>query len=286
MNRVSRKEPFFVHDTVCLMFLDALSAVPERFGARIHGYALMPNHFHLMVEVPRGNLSQVMQFVSGRFTQAYNKLKGHDGAVFRGRYRNAVVDEDAYWMHLLAYLHLNPVAAGHAPRPGDCVWTSHGAYTGDVKPPPWLTTGELLSMFGSVGELESYIDGVRRKRIGAPDTFDPERFWSEPHSTFEPEHRDTPRRTVLEAIQDVARELDVPTTDVTTLKRGRAPNRAAWLGAWWLLLSTGESQSSIAKVYGLTRGRISQLNKKALELARTDAAFHDAMTRLEASLRA
>ena len=286
MNRVARKEPFFVHDAVCLLFLEVLAAVPERFGARIHGYALMPNHFHLMVEVPRGNLSQVMQFVSGRFTQAYNQLKGHDGAVFRGRYRNAVVDSDAYWMHLLAYLHLNPVAAGLATKPIDCLWTSHGAYVGQLRAPDWLTTDELLAMFGSAKHLVAYVDGVRKHRLQAPDEFDPERFWSEPRSTTAPRPSAPRRRTADEAIDDVARVLEIPAEEVTALKRGRSPNRAPWLAAWWLLLATGQSQTAVARVFGVSRGRVSQLNKQALELARTDEAFREAMSALEGSLRA
>jgi hypothetical protein len=44
-------------DQVCLkcVFLDLLAQLPERFGARVHGYALMPNHFHLLVESVRGS---------------------------------------------------------------------------------------------------------------------------------------------------------------------------------------------------------------------------------------
>jgi putative transposase len=30
----------------------------ERFGVRVQAYCLMPNHYHLLLETPRGNLSQ------------------------------------------------------------------------------------------------------------------------------------------------------------------------------------------------------------------------------------
>ena len=46
------------------LFLDLLEAVVERFGIRIHAYVLMGNHYHLLVESVRGNLSDAMKMIS------------------------------------------------------------------------------------------------------------------------------------------------------------------------------------------------------------------------------
>jgi REP element-mobilizing transposase RayT len=39
-------------------FLELLGELPERFGTRVHGWVLLDNHFHLLVETPEPNLSQ------------------------------------------------------------------------------------------------------------------------------------------------------------------------------------------------------------------------------------
>ena len=76
----------FRDDDACIQFLSILATLPATFGLRIHGYALMPNHFHVMVESPHGNLSDAMQVLSSSFTLAYNRSRGHDGSIFRGRF--------------------------------------------------------------------------------------------------------------------------------------------------------------------------------------------------------
>jgi putative transposase len=154
MNRASRRATLFHRDIDCALFLDTLSGLPKRFDARVHGYALMPNHYHLMIEVPRGNLSAFMRQLGQVFTQAYNLEHGFDGPLFRGRFKNRLVQNDDYWKHLLAYLHLNPVKGRLVTNPGDCLWTSYNAYVGKRSRPDWLTTEELLRLYGSVDPRE------------------------------------------------------------------------------------------------------------------------------------
>jgi REP element-mobilizing transposase RayT len=281
MNRASGREAIFTNDATCALFLDAVAEVPERFGARIHGYALMPNHFHLLVEVPRGNLSDVMKHVGSWFTQGYNRAHQHDGPVFRGRFRNALVLDDAYWMHLLAYLHLNPVKAHLAKRPSDCLWTSHNAYVDPRQRPDWLTCDELLGLFGSVAAFEAYVEAVHLKRLEPPEGFDPERFWRSPVTEKVPQPVDSPTRTAETAIADVAELTGVPANRVLELPRGRTPNRPAWLAIWWLLRSTGLSQREVGEIVGVSRPRVSQLLKKFHRLVREDAELRKWQETLE-----
>ncbi len=285
MNRVTDRQDLFTDDATCALFLDTLDQVPRLFGARIHGYALMPNHYHLMVEVPRSNISEVMQYVSGSFTQAYNRAHGRDGPLFRGRFRNAVVTDDAYWMHLLAYLHLNPVRAHLANKPEDCLWTSHQAYLDAKLAPQWLTTDELVGMFGGRQQLAEYVDAVQRKRRGAPEGFDPDHFFAASRTTEAPEPPPEPvKRSYEEALQDVAGVLGVDVSEVTSLPRGRSANVPAWLGVWWVLRSTGMSQTALGKRMGVSRTRVSQLRGKLHRLAKEDEAVAKAMAKLEDQL--
>ena len=39
-------------------YLELLAMLPGRFGVRLHGYVLVPNHYHLQVEPPEANLSR------------------------------------------------------------------------------------------------------------------------------------------------------------------------------------------------------------------------------------
>ncbi len=275
MNRFARRDPRISSDAIAAMYLRALAEVPERFGARIHGYALMPNHYHLMLEVPRGNISEVMHHVGGRFTRDYNRALGHDGPLFRSRFKNEVVDSGAYWMHLLAYLHLNPVAARLALRPQDCVWTSHLAYIGATAAPEWLTTDELLDMFGSRDELLHYVDDVRRKRVQAPDGFDPDRFWMP--ATANPRVRAPRREDVLPAEVAMRQVAEVTATADPTA----TPTPVRWLTAWWLRRAAALSMADVGRTLRVSPQRAHVLVRKAELRAASDADFAEWVARLE-----
>ncbi len=55
-------------------FLSYLEAATERYGAVIHAYCLMSNHYLLMLETPQGNLSQIMKHINGSYA-AYRKKR-------------------------------------------------------------------------------------------------------------------------------------------------------------------------------------------------------------------
>ena len=270
LNRFIHKKATFVTDQVCAMFLDRVAETPSLYGCRIHGYALMPNHYHLMVETPRGNLSEVMRHIGGTFTQDYNRAMQLDGPLFPGRYRNRVVESDAYWQHLLAYLHLNPVKAGLSSTPVNCTWSSHDAYVGTGKTPEWLTTAELLAMFGGPEGVARYVADVQRKRQEAPASFDPEDFWRPANTSPSEGPRLIDERTAEQALNEVAAALQVERSALLERPRGRTPNPPSWVAIWWLLRSTSLSQREVGEIFSITRPRVSQLRKKLVELSHRD----------------
>jgi putative transposase len=69
MNRGLRQGPVFIDDWCCQEFLALLPEAVERFEIIVHGYALMPNHFHLLLESSHGNLSRAMAYVSATFSR-------------------------------------------------------------------------------------------------------------------------------------------------------------------------------------------------------------------------
>ncbi len=175
MNRGARRAPIFVDPESRLLFLDILSELPRRFGVRVHGYALMPTHYHLMLESVSGNLPRAMRHLGGEYTRRINRVHRWDGPLFRGRYHNRLVDTDPYWMHLLLYLHLGPVRAGLS-SPEESAWTSHRAYTGAAERPDWLVTEELRALYGSREAYQTAYQQLHEGRGQPPDDFDEERL--------------------------------------------------------------------------------------------------------------
>ena len=57
--RGSARQKIFVSDADRQLFLDTLARVVGRYGWICHAYCLMANHYHLLVETPKPNLSLV-----------------------------------------------------------------------------------------------------------------------------------------------------------------------------------------------------------------------------------
>ncbi len=130
-------------------FLSYLESATKRYGAAIHAYCLMNNHYHLLLETPHGNLSQIMKHINSSYTTYYNIKRKRAGHLMQGRYKAILVEADAYLCELSRYMHLNPVRAGMVSVPEDYPWMSYRSYTGDEAAPDWLTNRFILGCFGT-----------------------------------------------------------------------------------------------------------------------------------------
>lgn len=129
-------------------FLDYLASATERYGAIVHAYCLMSNHYRLLLETPVGNLSQIMRHINGAYTTYFNIKRKRAGHLFQGRYKAILVEFDEYAMELTRYLHLNPVRAGMVARPEEYCWSCYQSYIGLRPSPDWLRLEAILAYFG------------------------------------------------------------------------------------------------------------------------------------------
>ncbi len=129
-------------------FLSYLESATERYSAVIHAYCLLSNHYHILLETPAGNLSQIMRHINGAYTIYFNIKRKRAGHLFQGRFKAILVEADEYATELSRYIHLNPVRAGIVARPEEYLWSSYRNYIGQAKTPEWLKTDFILGYFG------------------------------------------------------------------------------------------------------------------------------------------
>ena len=129
-------------------FLLYLESAVNRYEAVIHGYCLMSNHYHLLLETPSGNLSKIMQHINGAYTNYFNVKRKRSGHLFQGRYKAIVIEADEYAQELSRYIHLNPVRADIVGKPEEYRWSSYLEYIGERKHPEWLEISFILDYFG------------------------------------------------------------------------------------------------------------------------------------------
>lgn len=147
--RGNARQPIYADARDRQQFLAVVAVVVERCNWRCHAYCLMDNHYHLLIETPRGNLSAGMRQLNGVYTQRFNRRHGRVGHVFQGRFKAIVVERESYLLELCRYVVLNPVRAGVVRQPERYRWSSYRATAGLEPAPPWVSREWILAQFSA-----------------------------------------------------------------------------------------------------------------------------------------
>lgn len=124
-------QPVFADDTDRDLFLSLLAHHGHVQGVEVHGWALMPDHIHLLLTPqPLGSLSACLQAVGRAYVQAFNRRHGRRGTLWEGRYRSTVLQPDPWLLRALVWLDSHPARSGFAPQPGPHPWTSAAHHLG------------------------------------------------------------------------------------------------------------------------------------------------------------
>lgn len=133
MNRGRRSERIFHGRKDYQAFVQLLGDTSEMWNLRVSAYCLMPNHYHLLVQMPVANISRAMRHLNGVYTHRFNRRHGIDGPLFKGRYKAIVVSADSYLLQLVRYIHRTPIKAGVAANMEDYLYSSHKGYLSVAK---------------------------------------------------------------------------------------------------------------------------------------------------------
>ncbi len=291
VNRGARRQAIFFGDDSRHAFLALLAEFPSRFGVSVHAYALLTNHYHLFVTSHRGNLAEAMRHLDGEYARALNAAYEWDGPLFKGRYHNRIVTDEAYVRHLIAYIHLNPLDAGMIQDVDLYDWSSHRAYVGADDIPAWLDARDLADCFGGSDLYREFVRDVHRKREAAPGNFDPADIWQLPAGTFgiRPSSDEAPEAALDHrrgndggdsndaaqtqrlsppseedpdlgaAIARVAMLTRVDARDLLHPAPGRRDQRARWLLVWWLTAGVGMRRVDVARRLRIGRSGVTQM---------------------------
>ncbi|MDP8247547.1 MAG: transposase [Candidatus Tritonobacter lacicola] len=160
----------FSSDSDRRKFLYYLGMAYAGFRAIIHTFVLMKNHYHLILETPRGNLSQIMHYINTSYAIYFNSRRKRHGPLYQGRFKAILVQQDEYLHHLSRYIHLNPVRAGIVQDPLEYPWSSLKYFVTKSVPPEWLNTKFILSMFDKHEQrakhmyLQFVLDGIGHEK--------------------------------------------------------------------------------------------------------------------------
>ena len=88
-------------------FLDRLADGLAATGTECLAWAVMSNHYHLLLRVSSLPLSELMRKLLSGYATAYNRRHRRVGYVFQNRFKSILCDEETYLLQLVRYIHLN-----------------------------------------------------------------------------------------------------------------------------------------------------------------------------------
>jgi putative transposase len=298
MNRGWNKIAIFKDGADHRQFVDLLKQTGEQFRLQVAAYCLMPNHFHLLVRTPEGNLARCMRHVGSLYTQYVNRKHDSDGPLFRGRYKSILVEEESYLLQLLRYIHQNPLRAGIVDRMEEYPWSSHHGYLTDAEEWAWLhkepvldrlrCRKEYLAFVQNEGEEVELAFGLKK----FPSMLGGERFveWVKGKFFEGSKRREVPQSSVLapdreRIFEAVCSVFNVERVELFKARRGRT-NDPRNMAVYLLRTMRGENTAEIAELFGVkTYSSVSSINTRMEERLGRDSEVREAIAKVRALLR-
>jgi len=83
---------------------------PRKILAEILAFSLMPNHYHLLIK-PKTDAggSELMKKINGGYARYFNNKYQRQGALFQGRYKAVLIENESHFIHIPYYIHANPL---------------------------------------------------------------------------------------------------------------------------------------------------------------------------------
>jgi putative transposase len=158
MSRGNRKSMIVDDDDDRRRFMDRLSEAAEKYEVRVYAGCLMGTHYHILLDTPRGNLSEFVCELNSGYSKSFNRRHQRVGHTFEQRFESVVVQREKFLRRAARYIVLNPVEAGLCPDAADWRWSTYRATAGLEDAPSWLHLDWLRWAF----RAESLADGQRR----------------------------------------------------------------------------------------------------------------------------
>ncbi len=286
-------------------WFELLDRVATRCQWRVFAWALLGNHFHLYLRTPQPNLSAGMHDLNSGYASFFNRRHRRCGALFQGRFKAVLVEDEAHALELTRYVHLNAVRARTVERPEEYLWSSYPDYVGLRKAPAWL---DWETVIGELAKDRSRARAAYRRFVEAGVCDAPKsplaaavsgmflgsaawvdrwrrRLAEEPARDAVPAQRQLAWRPILDdVVAMVSATFGIEESELLAIRR--RGNEARSAAIYLARLLTDEAVGAIAEYFGgVSTAAISKTVARAESRRGEDRAWDRRLARLSERLR-
>ena len=131
-------------------FVMRLGKILDESSTPCYAWALIPNHFHLLLRTGNVPVAKIMQRLLTGYAAYYNRRHNRHGHLFQNRYKSILCQEDTYLLELVRYIHLNPLRADIVSSLEELDrfrYCGHSRLM-DLRKNQWQDVDTVLSLFG------------------------------------------------------------------------------------------------------------------------------------------
>jgi len=125
------------------------------------GFALMPNHYHLLLRQKTENgISNFIRYIQDGFAKYLNLKSDRKGALFRSPFKAKRIESEDQLLHILRYIHLNPLTSYILKDINQLKtygWNSYADYV-NGQPRQFVDTETVLNMFNSKEDFARFVE--------------------------------------------------------------------------------------------------------------------------------
>lgn len=145
------------HVSIQTLEFDESLTENQRPGIEIAAYAIMPNHFHILLRQTReGEISRYLRRIELSYAHYYNRLKGRHGGVFCARFKSTWPKSQYGFQQVAKYIHLNPVRANLTSLEFLRTYP-YTSYYNVFNPVKHVNTSLFMNMFENDQEYEEFL---------------------------------------------------------------------------------------------------------------------------------
>ncbi|MEG6586786.1 transposase [Dendrosporobacter sp. 1207_IL3150] len=149
MLRGNELKPIFLDEEDKKKFVDTMLEKKDGATSRLYAYCVMDNHVHMVIQEVLQPLEIYMKRIGVTYAAYYNKKHNRIGHVFQDRFLSKAIEDDAYLISAIRYIHKNPFGSELSPTP-NYLWSSYPSYLGYNEAFPFLPEMEdILGQFSS-----------------------------------------------------------------------------------------------------------------------------------------
>jgi REP element-mobilizing transposase RayT len=126
--RGNNRQWIFKKEIYKKIIVNLLIGEEKLYRIELYGWCVMDNHVHIVLWSTKEKLAKAMWSINGKFARVYNYKEQSCGHVFESRYKSEPVEDEAYLLKVIRYVHNNPVKAGIVKNVNDYSWSSYVSY--------------------------------------------------------------------------------------------------------------------------------------------------------------